>query len=540
MQAATAEQKPMDMGRMADQHLDDSTKRRQAERLLDERGPQTERNAQSKEEQGKPAAQQARSSLRSLRERGDLSKLAKAAEGVVKESEVKQKSQAEAGVSRREERLRRQVAAAKAVAEPEVATADIAGQGGDVNPSPRQQTAFAQPARRRARSVWSFGVWFSGTDWVRFAVSAIVIIMLGQVMSIVVSAQAHASTRIKDIVAVEGVRDNLLVGYGLVVGLDGTGDKLRNSAFTEQSLVAFLERLGVNTRESQLKTKNVAAVTVTATLPPFARQGSRIDVSVSAMGDAASLQGGTLLATPLYAADGQVYTVAQGAVAVGGFSAGGDASAVTKGVPTSAAIANGGIVEREIAFDLNALPSIDLALRNPDVTTATRIAAVINKRMGGGSATLRDPATVRVNVPEKYRDNVTMLLAQIEQLPVETDQVARVVIDEATGTIVMGENVRVDTVAVAQGNLIVKVEETPQVSQPGAFAPPGAQTVVVPRTNVAVDEEESNQMVVLNRGATLNELVAGLNALGVGPRDLITILQTIKAAGALQADIQTR
>jgi flagellar P-ring protein precursor FlgI len=364
--------------------------------------------------------------------------------------------------------------------------------------------------------------------------------MLGQVLSIMASAQAHANTRIKDIVAVEGVRDNLLVGYGLVVGLDGTGDKLRNSAFTEQSLVAFLERLGVNTRDAQLKTKNVAAVTVTATLPPFSRQGSRIDVSVSAMGDAASLQGGTLLATPLYAADGQVYAVAQGAVAVGGFSAGGEASVVTKGVPTSAAIANGAIVEREIAFDLNAMPRLDLALRNPDVTTATRIATTINNRMGGGTATLRDPATVRINIPAQYRDNVTMLLAQIEQLPVETDQIAKVVIDEATGTIVMGENVRVDTVAVAQGNLIVKVEETPQVSQPGAFAPPGAETVVVPRTNVAVDEEESNQMVVLNRGATLNELVAGLNALGVGPRDLITILQTIKAAGALQADIETR
>ncbi|MCH2546189.1 MAG: flagellar basal body P-ring protein FlgI [Alphaproteobacteria bacterium] len=364
--------------------------------------------------------------------------------------------------------------------------------------------------------------------------------MLGQVLSIVASAQANAATRIKDIVAVEGVRDNMLVGYGLVVGLDGTGDKLRNSAFTEQSLVAFLERLGVNTRESQLKTKNVAAVTVTATLPPFSRQGSRIDVSVSAMGDAASLQGGTLLATPLYAADGQVYAVAQGAVAVGGFSAGGEASMVTKGVPTSAAIANGAIVEREIAFDINSLPQIDLALRNPDVTTATRIAATINNRMGNGVAILRDPATVRVKIPKQYEGNITMLLAQIEQLPVETDQIAKVVIDEATGTIVMGENVRVDTVAIAQGNLVVKVEETPQVSQPGAFAPPGAQTVVVPRTNVAVDEEASNQMVVLNRGATLNELVAGLNALGVGPRDLITILQTIKAAGALQADIETR
>lgn len=422
---------------------------------------------------------------------------------------------------------------------------ELAGRDGlaePLAPVSEPQLAMQAPVMRlrRRRTLWEIGVWFSGLDWIRFAVSAIIVIMLGQVLSVVALAQAHASTRIKDIVAVEGVRDNMLVGYGLVVGLNGTGDKLRNSAFTEQSLVAFLERLGVNTRDAQLKTKNVAAVTVTATLPPFARQGSRIDVSVSAMGDAASLQGGTLLATPLYAADGQVYAVAQGAVAVGGFVAGGDAAAVTKGVPTSAAIANGAIIEREVQFDINALPRVDLALRNPDITTATRIAATINDRMGDGTATLRDPATVQLNVPKNYRDNVTMLLAQIEQLPVETDQIAKVVIDEATGTIVMGENVRVDTVAVAQGNLVVKVEETPQVSQPNAFAPPGAETVVVPRTNVAVDESEGNQMVVLNQGTTLNELVAGLNSLGVGPRDLITILQTIKAAGALQADIETR
>lgn len=434
---------------------------------------------------------------------------------------------------------------------------DLAGRGGKHDVMPRLEMPEEKPVeaahevkakqkparelpRRKRRTLWSFGVWFCGHDWVRFGVAAVAILMIGQVLSIMAAASAYANTRIKDIVAVEGVRDNLLVGYGLVVGLDGTGDKLKNSAFTGQSLSAFLERLGVNTRGVELKTKNVAAVTVTATLPPFSRQGSRIDVSVSAMGDAQSLQGGTLLATPLYAADGQVYAVAQGALAVGGFSAGGDAAAVTKGVPTSGGVANGAIVEREIAFELNNMATLDLSLRNPDVTTATRIAATINDRVGRGAAVLRDPATVRVRVPDQYQNNVTMFLAQIEQLPVETDQIARVVIDEATGTIVMGENVRIDTVAVAQGNLIVKVQETPQVSQPGAFAPPGAETVVVPRTNVAIDEEEANQMVVLNRGATLNELVAGLNALGVGPRDLITILQTIKAAGALQADILAR
>lgn len=381
--------------------------------------------------------------------------------------------------------------------------------------------------------------WFNKADWVRFIIASITVILLGQLISVAVVQAAHADTRLKDIVAVEGIRDNMLVGYGLVVGLNGTGDKLTNSAFTEQSLTAFLERLGVNTRGANMKTKNVAAVTVTATLPPFSRQGSRLDVGISALGDAKSLQGGTLLATPLYAADGQVYVVAQGAVAVGGYTAGGEASTVTKGVPTSAAIANGGIVEREIDFDINNLSTIDLALRNPDITTATRIASVINAHLGGRVADLRDPATVRLSVPDAYRSNVTMLLAQIEQLPITTDQIARVVIDEATGTIVMGENVRVDTIAVAQGNLIVKVEETPQVSQPNPFAPEGAATVVVPRTNVNV-EESGKGMAVVQSGATLNELVGGLNALGVSPQDLITILQTIKAAGALQADIVTR
>lgn len=526
MQTATAQQNPAMMGQLAGRQLGES-KRRHAERLLGERADGFAPLADGVADV--PVVEKPLEKLRGLRDRVDLAKLAQGAGAEVAPVAAPKIAAVHA---------QKPVTAQPAKAQPaKVRAAELAGLDGALDPAPQ---GHVRTMMRRGRSVWSFGVWFSGLDWVRFAVSAIVVIMLGQVLSIVASSQANANTRIKDIVAVEGVRDNMLVGYGLVVGLDGSGDKLRNSAFTEQSLTAFLERLGVNTRGSRLNTKNVAAVTVTATLPPFSRQGSRIDVSVSAMGDAGSLQGGTLLATPLYAADGQVYAVAQGAVAIGGFSAGGDAAVITKGVPTSAAIANGAIVEREILFDINSLPRLDLALRNPDVTTATRIAATINDRMGNGTATLRDPATVRVNIPPQYADNVTMLLAQIEQLSVETDQIARVVIDEATGTIVMGENVRVDTVAVAQGNLVVKIEETPQVVQPGAFAPPGAETVVVPRTNVAVDEGEGNQMVVLNRGATLNELVAGLNALGVGPRDLITILQTIKAAGALQADIETR
>ncbi len=356
---------------------------------------------------------------------------------------------------------------------------------------------------------------------------------------------AHTSAanaaRIKDVVSFEGVRDNMLLGYGLVVGLNGTGDRLQNNAFTEQSLIGFLERQGVNTRGTDLKTRNVAAVTVTSVLPGFSRTGSRVDVSASAMGDAKSLLGGTLLATPLYGADGEVYAVAQGPLTIGGFEAEGDSgSSITKGVPTSGYIANGGIVEREVDFDLNGMPSIKLALRNPDLSTASSIMDAINARVGPGSANVTDPGTVTLNVPISYQQDVATLLADIEKLDVETDQPARIVIDEASGTIVMGENVRIDTVAVAQGNLVVRVDETPQVSQPGPFAPEGAETVVVPRTNIAVDEESGARMAVLEKGATLKDLVGGLNSLGVGPRDMITILQTIKAAGALQADIETR
>jgi flagellar P-ring protein FlgI len=357
---------------------------------------------------------------------------------------------------------------------------------------------------------------------------------------IAMSSMARAESRIKDIVTFEGVRENMLMGYGLVVGLNGTGDKLKNSAFTEQSLIAFLERQGVNTRGTELKTQNVAAVTITASLPAFARTGSKVDVSVSAMGDAKNLAGGTLLATPLYGADGEVYAVAQGSVTIGGFKAQGEATTVTKGVPTSGFIANGAIVERETEFVLNKMQEMKLSLRNPDITTAQRISEVINEHVGPSIANVSDPGTVVIAVPDMYRNNVTMLLADIEKLPVETDQVAKIVIDEASGTIVMGENVNIDTVAVAQGNLVVKVEEKPAVSQPAPFAPEGAQTAVVPRTEVTINEKPGSKMAVVKRGASLKDLVAGLNALGVSPRDLITILQTIKSAGALQAEIRTR
>lgn len=358
-------------------------------------------------------------------------------------------------------------------------------------------------------------------------------------LTLLIGSEAHAESRLKDIADFEGVRDNILMGYGLVVGLNGTGDKLKNNEFTSQSLIAFLERQGVNTRGTELKSKNIAAVTVTATLQAFAHAGSRINVSVSAMGDAKSLQGGTLLATVLYGADGEVYAVAQGPLSIAGFEAGGGGTTVTKGVPTNGFIANGAIIEREIPFKLNSMASLDIALRNPDITTAKRLAEAINKHLGVDAAQMNDPGTVHLRVPIDYKDNTAKLLAEIEQLPVHTDQVAKVVIDEASGTIVMGENVRIDTVAVAQGNLIVKVEEIPQVSQPGALAPASASTVVTPQTTITV-EETKGKTALLQRGASLRELVAGLNALGVGPRDLITILQAIKTAGALQAEIVTK
>jgi flagellar P-ring protein precursor FlgI len=306
-------------------------------------------------------------------------------------------------------------------------------------------------------------------------------------------------------------------------------------------LIGFLERQGVNTRGLQLKSKNVAAVTITAKLPAFSRAGSNIDVTISAMGDAKSLLGGTLLATSLYGPDGNVYAVAQGTVTVGGFSSeGASGSSITKGVPTNGFISNGAIVEREVDFKLNDLPNVRLSLRNPDVTTASNVARVVNQQVGAGTARVDDPGTVTMLVPPAYKGDVVALLADIETLTVDTDQPARIVVDEASGTIVMGENVRISTVAVAQGNLVVKVEETPQVSQPNPFAPEGAETVTVPRSEITVDEESGNKVAILQQGATLKDLVGGLNALGVGPRDLITILQTIKAAGALQADIETR
>ncbi|MEZ5876285.1 MAG: flagellar basal body P-ring protein FlgI [Tepidamorphaceae bacterium] len=349
-------------------------------------------------------------------------------------------------------------------------------------------------------------------------------------------ALAAGASRIKDLVDIEGVRENQLVGYGLVVGLNGTGDSLNNAPFTRQSLQAMLERLGVNTRDATLRTENVAAVMVTANLPPFGTQGSRIDVTVSALGDAESLQGGTLLVTPLMGADGEVYAVAQGAVAIAGFSAEGQAATLTRGVPTSGRISNGATIEREIAFSLEQLDTLRLSLRNPDLTTARRIATTINDFVGPGTADLVDPATVRIRPLADGKTSFVELLTDIEQLRIEPDLPAKVVIDEQSGIIVMGSDVRVSTVAIAQGNLTVSVTESPVTDQPPPFS--DGQTVVVPRTQVNVDDESGNKLAIVSNGISLQDLVDGLNALGVGPRDLIAILQAIKAAGALQAEIE--
>jgi flagellar P-ring protein precursor FlgI len=351
------------------------------------------------------------------------------------------------------------------------------------------------------------------------------------------AGSAAAKSRIKDIVSFEGVRDNPLIGYGIVVGLNGTGDAMRNAPFTKQSFQSMLERLGVNTRDATLNTKDVAAVMVTASLPPFAGPGSRIDVTVSATGDAKSLQGGTLLMTPLYGGDGQVYSVAQGTVQTGAISASGaSGTSISKGVPTAGRIAGGANVEKDTGFQLASLQTLRLTLRNPDFTTAERIADAINARFPG-CAQLQNPTVVAIRPPAGQ--DMVSFVGQVENLSVEPDSPAKVVIDEIAGVVVMGENVRVSTVAIQQGNLTITVRESSQVSQPTAFSK-GGTTAIVPQSDVAVDEEKGKKFVTLKNGASLASMVAGLNALGVTPRDMISILQSIKTAGALQADIEVQ
>jgi flagellar P-ring protein precursor FlgI len=344
--------------------------------------------------------------------------------------------------------------------------------------------------------------------------------------------------RLKDLVEFDGVRGNDLVGYGLVVGLNGTGDGIRNAPFTEEIMSNILERLGVNITGESFRPKNVAAVFVTATLPPFARAGGQIDVTVSAIGDAKSLLGGTLIMTPLNAADGEIYAVAQGTIIAGGASAEGKAASVVQGVPTAGSIPAGARVEREIAFDFGGLNAVRLALRNPDFTTAARIEQVINTEFGRGVAVMLDAGTVALDIKATRMASPAHALGRVENLTVEPERRARVVVDQRSGTIVMGADVRISRVAVSQGNLTLKIEEAPLAVQPNPFAE--GETVIVPRTTATITEEPGIGMAEIEEASSLSEVVAGLNALGVSPRDMIDILKSINTAGALHAEFMVR
>lgn len=343
-----------------------------------------------------------------------------------------------------------------------------------------------------------------------------------------------APIRIKDLVEFDGVRGNDLVGYGLVVGLNGTGDGMRNAPFTEEILTNLLERLGVNVTGEQFRPKNVAAVFVTASLPPFSRMGGKVDVTVSAIGDAKSLLGGTLVMTPLNGADGQVYAVAQGTIIAGGVSAEGEGARVVQGVPTAGVIPSGARVEQEVDFDFQGLSSIRLALRNADFTTAGRIEAAINSEFGRRVAEMQDSGTVSLNLAATRMLSPAHVLERVENIRVNPETRARVVVDQRSGTIVMGADVRISRVAVAQGGLTLRVEEAPVVIQPNPFS--DGQSVVVPRTNAAVEQRNGAGMAELEGSTDLSEVVAGLNALGVAPHDMIDILKSINAAGALHAE----
>jgi len=360
-------------------------------------------------------------------------------------------------------------------------------------------------------------------------------IFVSALTALVIFASPSAAARIKDLANIKGVRSNQLVGYGLVVGLDGTGDD-KKSIFTTQSIASMLEKMGVTVNPKEIKAENVAAVMVTAALPPFARTGARIDAIVSSIGDAENLQGGNLLMTPLKGADGNVYAVAQGPVNTGGFAAQGAGASVSKNFPTVGRLIEGATVEREVNFDFNARTALTLSLQQPDFTTASRITDAINGLFYDPIAAATDSGTIQLQVPTAYTGNIVELVAMIEKLEVTPDNIARVVINERTGTVVMGDKVRIATIAIAHGNLSIVVKENPQVSQPLPFSEGGA-TVVTPDTNLSVQEGE-NQLVLVNGGTSIGDVVNALNALGVSPRDLIAIFQAIKAAGALQAELE--
>lgn len=360
---------------------------------------------------------------------------------------------------------------------------------------------------------------------------------IGWISLILVLLPAYANAvRIKDITDIKGVRTNQLVGYGLVVGLGGTGDG-NQSEFTLQSMSSMLDKMGINVDPDDIKVENVAAVMVTADLPAFSKAGSKIDAMVSSIGDAKSLYGGTLLFTPLKAADGKVYAVGQGPIVIGGFSAGGAAAGVQKNFVTVGRILDGAIIEKEIPNKFAQKEMLTLSLHNPDFTTVSRVAEVINAELLDRVAITPDAGTIQVKVPEKYLGNLVWLVSRIEGLNVSTDSIAKVVINERTGTVVVGKDVRISTIAIAHGNLSVAINESASVSQPLPFSKRG-RTVTVPETDISV-KEEKKQLMVIESGVSIGELVRALNLLGVSPRDLITIFQSLKASGALQAELET-
>ncbi len=356
--------------------------------------------------------------------------------------------------------------------------------------------------------------------------------ILAFIFAIAISKYAFCA-RLKDIASIEGVRSNQLVGYGLVVGLDGTGDGTQ-AQFTTQAIVNMMERMGINVDPNKVKVKNVASVMVTAQLPPFAKVGQKIDVLVSSIGDAKSLQGGTLLLTPLRGVDGKIYALAQGPISIGGFAASGAGASVQKNHPTVGRIPNGATVEATVPVDIDDKKNLKISLNQPDFTTVVRAARAINRTIGIPIAKAVDAETISVKIPPKYWGNAVGLIARIENVKVTPDVQAKVVVDERTGTVVMGENVRISEVAIAHGNLSIQIKENPMVSQPAPFS--NGQTVVVSNTQIKA-KEGGGKLILLKPGATIGQLVRALNAVGVTPRDLIAILQAIKAAGALQADL---
>ncbi len=353
-------------------------------------------------------------------------------------------------------------------------------------------------------------------------------------LSLLLARDAHAA-RVKDLTSIAGVRDNQLIGYGLVVGLNGTGDG-NNTGFSSQTVSTMLRTMGLTIDAAKIRARNAAVVMVTATLPPFARTGGHVDVLVSSMGDAKSLQGGTLLLTPLRAPNGQIYAVAQGPVSIGGFAVSGKSgSSVQQNHPTVGQIANGALIEGEVGLQFNGREHIRMLLNTPDFTTSARLADTINMQLGADVARAVDSGTIEVQVLASYRANVAAFVATLENMEVTPDQVAKVVLDERTGTVVIGENVRIATVAVAHGNLSIEIREEPQVSQPAPLSQ--GRTVVTPKSEVKVKEDKS-QVILLSQAVTIRDLVRALNSIGVSPRDLVAIFQAIKAAGALQAKLE--